>query len=245
MHMMVFFLMIELFQSVFVYVNIYQFLFYRLAESCSHVGAVLYAMETGVCMCETITCTMEKYSWSMPTHVKKVQCAFSPINSILYCFTRRCMGQFILSGDSNSSISESDFSSAKKRRLNDKIIGKAPVPSKSFNVQCPPSPDSFTHDQLFDTLSKNYPSAILTVQEKHCKNVIPRSCTDILPKLVMEYKNSTASPIPEDSLDNFSKTFELPQITPQQIIMVSKRQESSQNQNYGINKELEESLLPN
>ena len=36
----------------------------------------------------------------------------------------------------------------------------------------------------------------------------------------MEYKNSTASPIPEDSLDNFSKTFELPQITPQQIIMV-------------------------
>ena len=133
----------------------------------------------------------------------------------------------------------------KKRRLNDKIIGKAPVPSKSFNVQCPPSPDSFTHDQLFDTLSKNYPSAILTVQEKHCKNVIPRSCTDILPKLVMEYKNSTASPIPEDSIDNFSKTFELPQITPQQIIMVSKRQESSQNQNYGINKELEESLLPN
>ena len=36
----------------------------------------------------------------------------------------------------------------------------------------------------------------------------------------MEYRNNTASPVPEDALDDFSKTFKLPQITPQQIIMV-------------------------
>ncbi|KAK3744269.1 hypothetical protein QZH41_019934 [Actinostola sp. cb2023] len=42
-----------------------------LYESCSHVGAILYAVETSVRMRDTITCTMEKSRWLMPSHVKK------------------------------------------------------------------------------------------------------------------------------------------------------------------------------
>ena len=44
-----------------------------LAESCSHVGAMLYTIETAVYMCETVTCTMEKSKWLMPSYVKKVK----------------------------------------------------------------------------------------------------------------------------------------------------------------------------
>ena len=45
----------------------------RLAESCSHVGAMLYAIETAVRMRETVTCTMEKSKWLMPSFVNKVR----------------------------------------------------------------------------------------------------------------------------------------------------------------------------
>ena len=62
---------------------------------------------------------------------------------------------------------------------------------------------------------------------------------------IMEYRNNTASPVPEDALEKFSKTFKLPQITPQKIIMVKQETKSSQNQNHSLNKELEESLLLN
>lgn len=43
---------------------------YRLSESCSHVGAVLFAVEAGVKM--RATCTSEQCKWLMPSHVKKV-----------------------------------------------------------------------------------------------------------------------------------------------------------------------------
>lgn len=42
----------------------------RLSESCSHVGAVLFAVEAGVKM--RATCTSEQCKWLMPSHVKKV-----------------------------------------------------------------------------------------------------------------------------------------------------------------------------
>jgi hypothetical protein len=45
----------------------------RLAESCSHVGAMLYTIENAVRMRETVTCTMEKSKWLMPSYVNKVK----------------------------------------------------------------------------------------------------------------------------------------------------------------------------
>ncbi|KAK3742556.1 hypothetical protein QZH41_013387 [Actinostola sp. cb2023] len=60
-----------------------------LAESCSHVGAVLCAVETGVRMRDSVTCTMEKSKWLMPTHVNKIPPA---------------------------PVAEIDFSSAKKKK---------------------------------------------------------------------------------------------------------------------------------
>ncbi|XP_034094372.1 uncharacterized protein LOC117561180 isoform X3 [Gymnodraco acuticeps] len=70
-----------------------------LSESCSHVGAVLFAIEAGVKMRETASCTTEKCKWLMPSHVKKIPAA--PVAMI-------------------------DFSSAKskKQKLDDAIAGR-------------------------------------------------------------------------------------------------------------------------
>ena len=37
-----------------------------LCEACSHVGAVLFAIEAGVRMIDSVTCTQEKSKWVMP-----------------------------------------------------------------------------------------------------------------------------------------------------------------------------------
>ena len=44
----------------------------RLPESCSHIGAVLYFIETAVRMCANVTCMMEKSQWLIPARAKKV-----------------------------------------------------------------------------------------------------------------------------------------------------------------------------
>lgn len=43
-----------------------------LCEACSHVGALLFAIEAGVRMRESVTCTQEKSRWVMPSYVKEI-----------------------------------------------------------------------------------------------------------------------------------------------------------------------------
>lgn len=44
----------------------------ELSESCSHVGALLYAVETGVRMRDSKTCTEENNKWLMPSYLKDI-----------------------------------------------------------------------------------------------------------------------------------------------------------------------------
>ena len=43
-----------------------------LSESCSHIGAVLFAVEAGVRMRNSITCTQERSTWLLPSYAKEV-----------------------------------------------------------------------------------------------------------------------------------------------------------------------------
>ena len=43
-----------------------------LCEACSHVGALLFAIEAGIRMQESVTCTQEKSRWVMPSCVKEI-----------------------------------------------------------------------------------------------------------------------------------------------------------------------------
>ncbi|XP_034058948.1 uncharacterized protein LOC117537732 [Gymnodraco acuticeps] len=106
-----------------------------LSESCSHVGAVLFAIEAGVKMRETASCTTEKCKWLMPSHVKKIPAA--PVAMI-------------------------DFSSAKskKQKLDDAIAGRT---GEKHTFQRPTvqgsklERGSERYMQFFKTLSRNSP----------------------------------------------------------------------------------------
>lgn len=43
-----------------------------LSEACSHVGAVMYAIETGARMRDSKTCTEEKSKWLIPSYMKDI-----------------------------------------------------------------------------------------------------------------------------------------------------------------------------
>ena len=43
-----------------------------MCEACSHVGAILFAVETAVRMRDSVTYTGEKGVWLMPAYVKEV-----------------------------------------------------------------------------------------------------------------------------------------------------------------------------
>ena len=43
-----------------------------LCEGCSHVGAVLFAVEAGVRIRDSTTCTQEKNKWLLPSHVRDI-----------------------------------------------------------------------------------------------------------------------------------------------------------------------------
>ena len=80
-----------------------------LCEACSHVGALLFAIEAGVRMRESVTCTQEKSRWIMPSYVKEIP--YIP-------------------------VCEMDLSSAKKRHSSLGEQGSAtPDPRERRNVQ--------------------------------------------------------------------------------------------------------------
>lgn len=43
-----------------------------LSEACSHIGAMLFACETGARMQNSMTCTGSENKWLMPCHVKEI-----------------------------------------------------------------------------------------------------------------------------------------------------------------------------
>ena len=43
-----------------------------LSEACSHIGAVLFALEAGVRMRQSVTCTQEKGKRLMPAYVREI-----------------------------------------------------------------------------------------------------------------------------------------------------------------------------
>ena len=80
-----------------------------LCEACSHVGTLLFAIETGVRMRGSVTCTQEKSGWIMPSYVKEIP--YIP-------------------------VCEMDLSSAKKRHSSLGEQGSAtPDPRERRNVQ--------------------------------------------------------------------------------------------------------------
>ncbi|XP_046864314.1 uncharacterized protein LOC124458317 [Xenia sp. Carnegie-2017] len=120
-----------------------------LAESCTHVGALLYFIESAVHMRESVVCTMEKSKWLLPAHIKKVIIMHIYINA--------------------APVSNIDFSSAraKKQRLDSAIRGEAVEAERKTKASCPKVVvGSEEYNNFFKALNENYPlSAVLMTQK--------------------------------------------------------------------------------
>ena len=58
-----------------------------LGESCSHVASLLFAIESGVRIRESMTVTQKKAYWGMPTGVKALQ--YAPVREIDFIGKKR------------------------------------------------------------------------------------------------------------------------------------------------------------
>ncbi|XP_039908249.1 uncharacterized protein LOC120746819 isoform X1 [Simochromis diagramma] len=167
----------------------------RLSESCSHVGAVLFAVEAGVKM--RATCTSEQCKWLMPSHVKKIPAC--PVTLI-------------------------DFSSAKskKRKLECSIDGCTSTQKVGKSLPCPRvQRDSETYCRFFESLSKNCPrSAALMSREPYHKEFVPQS--SMLPKTVPEYRTPETLQLPPKDLEELCLDFQLEELTLSQVQAVER-----------------------
>ena len=89
-----------------------------LAETCSHVGAILHWVETAVRVCDSTTCTSKDNTWLMPTPTQSIPCL---------------------------QLSEIDFSAPKCKRVNP-LPSSAPVPVHKSIAPSQTEKDTFFHE---------------------------------------------------------------------------------------------------
>ena len=86
-----------------------------LGESCSHVASLLWAIETGVRLSNSMTVTQNREYWVMPSGVKDVP--YAPLKDISF------------RGKSNLRVSWNDFGN-KSGSTRQRIQGQSPSISK-------------------------------------------------------------------------------------------------------------------
>ena len=137
-----------------------------LGECCSHVASLLWAVEAGVRIRDSMTVTQKKAYWVMPNGVKDVP--YAPVKSI----------EFIGKKKSSTAIQTSQFPR-----------GNTPSPSPCSTPRSSKSPvpafEEATEEEteaFFISLStcKTKP-AILSLVEPYASNYIPKSLDENLP----------------------------------------------------------------
>ena len=134
-----------------------------LGESCSHVASLLWAIEAGVRLRNSMTVTQKKAYWVMPTGVKDVP--YSPIKDISFrgkTSLRASWNEFgNKSGTSEQQIPEQSLATSKK------------IEPPSQNELC----------ELYSALSKcKSKPAILSLVKEHASDYIPKSLNPQFPQ---------------------------------------------------------------
>ncbi|XP_022785983.1 uncharacterized protein LOC111326282 [Stylophora pistillata] len=100
-----------------------------LCEGCSHVGAVLFAVEAGVRIRDSSTSTQEKNKWLLPSHMKEIP--YLP-------------------------VSEMDFTSAKKKHelmVEKQVTPMATRSNPGIQITRTPAPTPEEHKNFFTSIS--------------------------------------------------------------------------------------------
>ena len=156
-----------------------------LGESCTHVASLLFAIESGVRIRDSMTVTQKKAYWVIPTGVKEVP--YAPVQEIRFCGKKRSASMMkSLEYRSNSSSTPSPLSrpspSPEISPSSTPRASKSPTPVRSIKA---PDQDQFKNfiDSLASCPSK---PAILSLIEPHSSRYIPTSRDGSLPVCLSE-----------------------------------------------------------
>ena len=148
-----------------------------LGESCTHVASLLFAIESGVCIRDSMTVTQKKAYWVMPTGVKEVP--YAPVKDIAFRGKKR----------SASMIESLQYSTSCASQTSALPAGPSPSPS---TTPIPPvcsakAPDQDEFKNFLDALAScSSKPAILSLVEPHCSSYIPKSLDGSLPPCLTE-----------------------------------------------------------
>ncbi|XP_048582277.1 uncharacterized protein LOC125561824 [Nematostella vectensis] len=129
-----------------------------LSEACSHIGALLFAVQAGARMLSSTTCTQEKGKWIMPSYVKEIP--YMP-------------------------VSEMDLTSAKRLRkqIDEPETVKLTSIKQRSDIEMPSVEE---RTDFYNELSGHCKSAILSLIPTHNTLYMPHEVNQDLPKTVIE-----------------------------------------------------------
>lgn len=145
-----------------------------LGESCSHVASLLWAIESGVRIRDSMTVTEKKSYWVVPAGVKEVP--YAPVKCIDFV-GKRSIAALYSTPDFRHSSSPSPSSSPTCRS-----ISRSPTPAPIIK---PPTQEE-VDDFFSDLATCSTKPAILSLVEPHSSSYIPVSLNESLPLCLSE-----------------------------------------------------------
>ncbi len=168
-----------------------------LGESCSHVASLLWAIESGVRIRDSMTVTQKKAYWVIPNGVKEVP--YARVRNIELTGKKKCWtavekGDFTVnSGSSRSSTPKTSKSRSSTPRAS-KSPSSTPRASKSPSPMIKRADITRTKNFLASLASCSSKPAILSLVEPHSPQYIPKAADGSLPLcLTTLYKASYLS----------------------------------------------------
>ncbi|XP_068686436.1 uncharacterized protein [Montipora foliosa] len=130
-----------------------------LTESCTHIGAVLFAVEAGVRMHNSVTCTQERSTWLLPSYIVP----YSP-------------------------VCQMDFISAKNKRRDLLEKGNVPKAQRVIGIsRARTAAPTLNEKEFYKQLAKGKTKpAVLSLIPEHNNAYVPRRPSANLPKPLTE-----------------------------------------------------------
>lgn len=147
-----------------------------LGESCSHVASLLFAIESGVRIRDSMTVTQKKAYWVMPTGVKEVQ--YAPVKDIGFLGKKRSAWMM----ESCNFRSPTPTASTSSSTSTTPRSSKSPTPVASVAP-----PDCEEIKAFFGSLAScSSKPAILSLVEPYSSQYVPKSLHNSLPQCLSE-----------------------------------------------------------
>ncbi len=152
-------------------------------ESCTHIASVLFAIESGVRIRDSMTVTQKKAYWVMPTGVKEVN--YAPVKDIVFCGKKRSAAMYESLDSSRPSISLTPSLSpvpCSSRSSTPSTPRESKSPTPSFKA-----PDFDEVKTFFDALANcSSKPAVLSLIEPYSSSYVPKSLDINLPICLTE-----------------------------------------------------------